>query len=92
MFKVVSFSFLSTQLNGNEKLTCVCTVNGTPYPDVNNAGKINAGLDIINAICNAKGVTAPIFVDNAESVNDLLDTYSQKIMLYVTKDPQIRLM
>lgn len=39
MFEVVSFSFLSTQLNGNEKLTCVCTVNGTPYPDVNNAGK-----------------------------------------------------
>lgn len=90
MFEVVSFSFLSTQLNGNEKLTCVCTVNGTPYPDVNNAGKINAGLDIINAICNAKGVTAPIFVDNAESVNDILKTYSQKIMLYVTKDSTIR--
>lgn len=90
MFEVVSFSFLSTQLNGNEKLTCVCTVNGTPYPDVNNAGKINAGLDIINAICKAKGVTAPIFVDNAESVNDILNTYSQKIMLYVTKDSTIR--
>lgn len=90
MFEVVSFSFLSTQLNGNEKLTCVCTVNGTPYPDVNNAGKINAGLDIINAICKAKGVTAPIFVDNAESVNDILKTYSQKIMLYVTKDSTIR--
>ena len=90
MFEIVSFSFLSTQLNGNEKLTCVCTVNGTPYPDVNNAGKINAGLDIINAICKAKGVTAPIFVDNAESVNDILKTYSQKIMLYVTKDSTIR--
>ena len=90
MFEVVSFSFLSTQLNGNEKLTCVCTVNGTPYPDVNNAGRINAGLDIINAICKAKGVTAPIFVDNAESVNDILKTYSQKIMLYVTKDSTIR--
>ena len=90
MFEVVSFSFLSTQLNGNEKLTCVCTVNGTPYPDVNNAGKINAGLDIINAICKAKGVTAPIFVDNAESVNDILKTYSQKIMLYVPKDSTIR--
>ena len=90
MFEVVSFSFLSTQLNGNEKLTCVCTVNSTPYSDVNNAGKINAGLDIINAICKAKGVTAPIFVDNAESVNDILKTYSQKIMLYVTKDSTIR--
>ena len=89
LFQVVSFSFVSQQLNGGEKLTCTCTVNGTPYPDVNNAGKINAGLDIINAICTAKGVTAPIFVDNAESVNNILETKSQKVLLYVTDDKAI---
>lgn len=89
LFQFVSFSFVSSQLNGGEKLTCVCTVNGTPYPDVNNAGKINAGLDIINAICNAKGVCAPIFVDNAESVNEIQPTLSQKILLYVSNDSQL---
>ena len=89
LFQFVSFSFVSAQLNGGEKLTCVCTVNGTPYPDVNNAGKINAGLDIINAICNAKGVCAPIFVDNAESVNEIHPTLSQKILLYVSNDSQL---
>ena len=89
LFRLVSFSFVSAQLNGGEKLTCVCTVNGTPYPDVNNAGKINAGLDIINAICNAKGVCAPIFVDNAESVNEIQPTMSQKILLYVSNDSQL---
>lgn len=89
MFKIVSFSFVSNQLNGGEKLTCVCTVNGTPYPDVNHAGKINAGLDIINAICKSEGVSAPIFVDNAESVNDILPTVSQKVMLCVTRDPSL---
>ena len=89
LFRVVSFSFVAAQLNGGEKLTCVCTVNGTPYPDVNTAGKINAGLDIINAICKAKGVNAPIFVDNAESVNDVLATESQKILLIVTTDKTI---
>ena len=89
LFSYVSFSFGSSQLNGGEKLTCVCTVNGKPYPDVNNAGKINAGLDIINAICKAKGVCAPIFVDNAESVNDVLATESQKVLLYVTRDNQL---
>ena len=89
LFQVVSFSFVASQLNGGEKLTCVCTVNGTPYPDVNNAGKINAGLDIINAICKAKGVNAPIFVDNAESVNDVLQTSSQKILLCVTRDKKL---
>ena len=85
MFQLVSFSFVSEQLNGNEKITCVCTVNGTPYPDVNNAGKINAGLDIINAICKSKGIVAPIFIDNRESVNDLLPTLSQVINLSVSK-------
>lgn len=86
LFKVVSFSFVSKQLNGGEKLTCVCTVNGTPYPDVNAAGKVNAGLDIINAICKTKGISAPIFVDNRESVNEIIPTISQVINLCVSKD------
>lgn len=89
LFNLVSFNFVASQLNGGEKLTCVCTVNGTPYPDVNNAGKINAGLDIINAICKSKGVNAPIFVDNAESVNNVLETSSQKILLCVTNDKKL---
>lgn len=86
MFEVVSFSFVTEQLNGGEKLTCVCTVNGTPYPDVNTAGKVNAGLDIINAICKYKGVSAPIFIDNSESVNKIIPTVSQVINLVVSKD------
>ncbi len=89
LFTYVSFSFVDEQLNGGEKLTCVCTVNGKPYPDVNNAGKVNAGLDIINAICKAKGITAPVFFDNAESVNQLIPSESQIIRLVVTKDKQL---
>ena len=86
LFSVVSFSFVDEQLNGGEKLTCVCTVNGTPYPDVNSAGKVNAGLDIINAICQAKGISAPIFIDNRESVNQIIPTISQVINLVVSTD------
>ena len=89
MFQVVSFNFVSDQLNGGEKLTCVCTVNGTPYPDVNAAGKVNAGLDIINAICSAKGVSAPIFIDNRESINQIIPTVSQVINLVVSKDKSL---
>lgn len=84
MFSIVSFNFVDEQLNGGEKITCVCTVNGIPYPDVNNAGRINAGLDIISAICRIKGVTAPIFIDNAEAVNNILETESQQIQLRVS--------
>lgn len=89
MFSLVSFSFVDEQLNGNEKITCVCTVDGVPFPDLNNATKINAGIDIVNAICKAKGVRAPIIIDNAESINQIISTESQLIKLVVTHDPQI---
>lgn len=67
LFNVVSFSFVKEQKNGGEKVTCYCMVNGVPYADVNACGKVNAGLDIINAICATKGISAPIFIDNRES-------------------------
>lgn len=85
MFSLVSFSFLSEKLNGNENVTCMCTVDGVPFPDLNNAMKINAGIDIINAICRSKGISAPIFIDNRESVNELIPTVSQVINLVVSK-------
>lgn len=86
LFKYVSFTFLKEQMNGGEKISCICTVNGTPYQDVNAAGKLNAGLDIINAICTTKGIEAPIFIDNRESVNDILPTASQVVNLVVSRD------
>lgn len=86
LFDYTSFSFINEQLNGGEKVTCVCSVNGTPYPDVNAAGKLNAGIDIINAICRHYGVTAPIFIDNRESVNEVIPSCSQIINLVVTRD------
>lgn len=85
MFSLVKFSFISEKLNGNEAITCFCSVDGVPFADVNNASKINAGLDIINAICRSVGITAPIFIDNRESVNDLIPTMSQVINLVVSK-------
>lgn len=89
MFSLVKFSFISEKLNGNEAITCFCSVDGVPFADVNNASKINAGLDIINAMCRSVGITAPIFIDNRESVNDLIPTMSQVINLVVSKDKSL---
>lgn len=83
LFSVVSFSFVKEQKNGGEKVTCYCSVNGVPYADVNTAGKLNAGLDIINAICATKGICAPLFVDNSESVVDIIPTIAQQVRLVV---------
>ena len=89
LFNVVSFSFVKEQKNGGEKVTCYCTVNGVPYADVNACGKVNAGLDIINAICATKGISAPIFIDNRESFNQIIPTISQIVNLRVSNDKQL---
>ena len=89
LFNVVSFSFVKEQKNGGEKVTCYCTVNGVPYADVNACGKVNASLDIINAICATKGISAPIFIDNRESFNVIIPTISQIVNLRVSNDKQL---
>jgi len=86
MFSIVRFKMFRQQINGGEEATCEAMVDGVPFSDLNNAMKVNAGLDIINAICRSEEVYAPIFVDNAESVNNLTQTQSQMVRLVVTDD------
>lgn len=90
MFDYVTFSFINEQINGGEKITCECLVDGVPYADVNSAGKINAGLDIINAICRTQGVSAPIFIDNAEGINQPIASLSQRVMLEVSDNKELK--
>jgi hypothetical protein len=89
MFRFVKFKMFEQQINGGEVPTCVCMVNGVPYPDLNNAMRINAGMDIIATLSRAKDVYAPIFCDNAESVNELIPMDSQIIRLVVTNDKSL---
>lgn len=89
-FKYVSFKLFDTQVNGGLDETCEALINGVPFSNANTASQINAGLDIINALSIHYGVQAPIFIDNRESVNQILDTGSQVINLIVSKDKNLR--
>lgn len=89
LFSTVRFKMYDRQINGGEVETCEATVDGVPYSSLNNAGRINAGLDIINAICKHEDIYAPVFIDNAEAVNTLLPTESQIIALAVTEDEKL---
>jgi len=84
-FKMVNFKMFEEQINGGLRETCVAMVNGVPFSDLNTASKINAGLDIINTLCEFYGVSAPIFIDNAESVHTLIDIDSQLVRLVVSE-------
>lgn len=84
-FKFVKFKMFEEQINGGLRETCEATVNGVPYSDVNTASKINAGLDIINVLSEHYQITAPIFIDNAESVHTLIEMESQVLRLVVNE-------
>ncbi|ECB9834435.1 AAA family ATPase [Listeria monocytogenes] len=91
-FKYVSFKLFKTQINGGIDECCETIYNGVPYNSgLNNAARINGGLDIINALTEHVQVLAPIFVDNRESVTELIDTESQLVSLIVSeKDKNLR--
>lgn len=90
LFSFVTFTMFDHKINGALKPICECTVNGVPYSDLNNADRINAGIDIINAMCQYKGVYAPCFIDNAESINNVLPMQSQRIDLIVSNDKELQ--
>lgn len=86
LFSRVQFKMYKTLVNGEEEPDCICLIDGVKYADKNAAGKVNAGLDIINTLCAFHNVSAPIFVDNAESINEFISVGSQLIKLVVTTD------
>ncbi len=89
MFSFVRFKLFDIQINGGLVETCEALINGVPFSDANNAGKINAGIDIINALSDYYEVSAPIFIDNREAVNQIIKTDAQVINLIVSKDPKL---
>ncbi|WP_374717915.1 AAA family ATPase [Neobacillus sp.] len=92
-FKYARFKLFETQINGGLSEVCETLYNGVPYSSgLNNAARINVGLDIINTLSEHYGFKAPIFVDNAEAVTKLIDVDSQVISLVVSeKDKQLRI-
>lgn len=91
MFKYAKFKLFKELINGGEEPTCQTTYNGVPFADLNTAGKILVGMDIINTLSSHYGVTAPVFLDNRESVSSIPDTAAQTINLIVSpQDEKLR--
>lgn len=91
LFKYAKFSLFYKLNDGREEPTCKSTYNGVPFSDLNNAGKILVGIDIINTLSSHYGVTAPVFLDNRESVSVIPDTPAQIVNLIVSaEDKELR--
>lgn len=91
-FKYVQFRLFEVQVNGGIAETCVCEYKGVPYPTLNTAAKLLAGLDVLNTFSKHLNVYAPVFCDNRESVSWIPESRSQIISLYVSpQDTSLRI-
>ena len=86
-FSLVRWRMFRTVNNGGDPFDepfCECYVDGAAYHDgLNQAARLNAGLDIINTLCRHYNVSAPIVLDNAESTINIIPTVGQQIRLQV---------
>lgn len=85
MFKHVNFKMFNQQVNGGIEETCIAQYKNVDFNDVNTAGKIQMGLDIINTLSDHFNISVPIFIDNAEGIVNIPETDSQQIRLIVSE-------
>ena len=65
-------------------------VDGVPYGSANTARQIAAGLEVIRALCEYNDISAPVFIDNRESIQHLPeDLPCQIINLRVSDDKEL---
>lgn len=96
-FKAVLFQMFEENVGNDGVKDCCNTLilsdNGA-WVDFNSNGnkaaKVNGGVDIINGLAAHYGITAPIFIDDREGVNNLIETESQVINLVVSRDKELR--
>ena len=90
-FDMTNFKLFNQQINGGLAETCEIVYNGVPYRDMNSGHRICCALDIIKTFQKKLGISAPVFIDNSESVNDfnLPEMDCQLILLKVTDDEKL---
>ena len=93
LFSVVHVEMFENQINGGVREICDLSYDGVSYNgSLNNGHKIVAGLDVIRAFQTKRGVFAPIFLDNAESINDfnIPSMECQMILLKVDDNKELK--
>ena len=90
-FSYVKWSMFTQNLDGNMNPYCECYHDGVPYSQLNGAAKVNAGIDIANTFSRFYEVSAPMVLDECESVNDpIYSCGQQQIRLKVTTDDKLK--
>ena len=86
-FTQFQFVFTDETQSGEIIETCKLMKNGIEYKNLNYSDQLLCRIDLVCGFQKIKGLSLPIFADNAESLNSwrLPDTGSQMVFLEVTE-------
>ena len=91
-FELAKFRLFNDQINGGVQECCEVALNGIPYHSINNAGRIQVGLDIIRTMQAYYDKICPVWIDNRESIIDLPEMPGQIISMIVSaQDKELRI-
>jgi DNA repair exonuclease SbcCD ATPase subunit len=95
-FAPLSFRLFQEQINGGLRETCETLVPSpegamVPWSDVNTGHKILAGLRIIEVLGKHYGITAPVCIDNAESLTEAVPEIGSQIIKLVASEAHVAL-
>jgi DNA repair exonuclease SbcCD ATPase subunit len=89
-FQFARFRMYNTLINGGLEDCCETLYGGVPYSSGLNAGhRVIVGLDIIRTLAEHFGFSAPVWIDNAESITRLPDMPGQVISLVVSEADKV---
>lgn len=92
-FPTVRWKLFDIQINGGIADVCNCMIpceSGlVAYNSANTAAQLAADVEIINVLSKYYDVYIPLFIDNAERINVIPETESQKITLSVSTDAEL---
>ncbi len=86
----VDISFEKLTKDGELKDDFKINYEGKEFNKLSNAEKIKAGLEIANLLINLQNLHFPVFVDNAESINEVPELDTQMIQAKVTTDNEVK--
>lgn len=86
-FRYVKWQLFRDQINGGVEEVCEPLYKSVPYSQgLNTAGRIHAGLDIIRTLSEFYGVSAPVCLDNFESVTEPIDRGGLQVFGFIASE------
>jgi len=86
-FPTVKWKLFENLINGGVNEVCEMTIGGVPYSGgLNNAARIQGGLEIVRVLQDHYGLRCPIWLDNRESFTEIPEMPCQTISLVVSPE------